>query len=77
MTRAYNDARHRGLLEARVGQGPFVSEPTARSAADIADAVGGTGEAWSDELSDRDPVQLVSLSAAAAAPPAAEEEDSA
>ncbi len=39
VTRAYNDARHRGLLEARVGQGTFVSESTARVAADIADAV--------------------------------------
>jgi DNA-binding transcriptional MocR family regulator len=37
VTRAYNDARHRGLLEARVGQGTFVSESTTRVAADIAD----------------------------------------
>lgn len=39
VTRAYGDARHRGLLEARVGQGTFVSESTARSAADVADEV--------------------------------------
>jgi DNA-binding transcriptional MocR family regulator len=39
VTRAYNDARHRGLLEARVGQGTFVSESTARIAADIPDHV--------------------------------------
>jgi DNA-binding transcriptional MocR family regulator len=39
VTRAYQDARHRGLLEARVGQGTFVSESTARIAADIADPV--------------------------------------
>ena len=39
VTRAYNDARHRGLLEARVGQGTFVSESTVRSAADVADDV--------------------------------------
>lgn len=39
VTRAYGDARHRGLLEARVGQGTFVSESTARVTADIADHV--------------------------------------
>ena len=35
VTRAYGEARRRGLLEARVGQGTFVSETTARLAADI------------------------------------------
>lgn len=39
VTRAYSDARHRGLLDARVGQGTFVSETTARAAADIPDLV--------------------------------------
>jgi DNA-binding transcriptional MocR family regulator len=35
VTRAYGEARRRGLLDARVGQGTFVSETTARAAADI------------------------------------------
>src|SRR5215471_17182498 len=35
VTRAYGEARRRGLLEARVGQGTFVSETTARAAHDI------------------------------------------
>jgi DNA-binding transcriptional MocR family regulator len=35
VTRAYGEARRRGLIEARVGQGTFVSETTARQAADI------------------------------------------
>lgn len=35
VTRAYGEARRRGLVEARVGQGTFVSETTARQAADI------------------------------------------
>src|SRR6201996_3064987 len=35
ITRAYGEARRRGLLEARVGQGTFVSETTARAAADL------------------------------------------
>src|SRR6201990_2010445 len=35
VTRAYGEARRRGLLEARVGQGTFVSETTARSASDV------------------------------------------
>lgn len=35
VTRAYGEARRRGLLEARVGQGTFVSETTARAAAHI------------------------------------------
>jgi DNA-binding transcriptional MocR family regulator len=39
VTRAYSDARHRGLLDARVGQGTFVSETTARAAEDIPDGV--------------------------------------
>src|SRR6201999_4140360 len=39
VTRAYQDARHRGLLEARVGQGTFVPESAARIAADIADTI--------------------------------------
>lgn len=39
VTRAYNDARHRGLLDARVGQGTFVSETTVRSAADMPDTL--------------------------------------
>jgi DNA-binding transcriptional MocR family regulator len=39
VTRAYGDARHRGLLDARVGQGTFVSETTTRAAADVPDGV--------------------------------------
>ena len=39
VTRAYSDARHRGLLDARVGQGTFVSETTVRAAADIPHAL--------------------------------------
>ncbi len=39
VTRAYSDARHRGLIIARVGQGTFVSETTARATADIPLAV--------------------------------------
>ena len=35
VTRAYGEARRRGLLDARVGRGTFVSETTARSARDI------------------------------------------
>lgn len=35
VTRAYGEARRRGLIEARVGQGTFVSETTARAAANI------------------------------------------
>ncbi len=35
VTRAYGEARRRGLLEARVGQGTFVSETTARAAHDL------------------------------------------
>lgn len=35
VTRAYGEARRRGLIDARVGQGTFVSETTARGAADI------------------------------------------
>ena len=35
VTRAYREARRRGLIDARVGQGTFVSETTARTAADI------------------------------------------
>src|ERR1700738_3728946 len=31
VTRAYGEARRRGLLDARVGQGTFVSETTARA----------------------------------------------
>src|SRR6201996_5128676 len=34
VTRAYGEARRRGLLEARVGQGSFVSETTARATSD-------------------------------------------
>jgi DNA-binding transcriptional MocR family regulator len=34
VTRAYGEARRRGLLEARVGQGSFVSETTARAVSD-------------------------------------------
>src|ERR1700754_2272542 len=36
VTRAYGEARRRGLLEARVGQGTFISETTARAASDLA-----------------------------------------
>lgn len=35
VTRAYGEARRRGLIEARVGQGTFISETTARAALDI------------------------------------------
>lgn len=35
VTRAYGEARRRGLIEARVGQGTFVSETTARAPANI------------------------------------------
>ena len=35
VTRAYGEARRRGLLEARVGQGSFVSETTARATSDL------------------------------------------
>jgi DNA-binding transcriptional MocR family regulator len=35
VTRAYGEARRRGLLDARVGQGTFVSETTARAPADL------------------------------------------
>lgn len=35
VTRAYGEARRRGLLEARVGQGTFVSETTARAPSDV------------------------------------------
>jgi DNA-binding transcriptional MocR family regulator len=35
VTRAYSEARRRGLLDARVGQGTFVSETTARAASDL------------------------------------------
>jgi DNA-binding transcriptional MocR family regulator len=35
VTRAYGEARRRGLLEAKVGQGTFVSETTARATADL------------------------------------------
>ena len=35
VTRAYGEARRRGLLEAQVGRGTFVSETTARAARDI------------------------------------------
>jgi len=35
VTRAYGEARRRGLLDARVGQGTFVSETTARAAGDL------------------------------------------
>jgi DNA-binding transcriptional MocR family regulator len=35
VTRAYGEARRRGLLDARVGQGTFVSETTTRATADI------------------------------------------
>ena len=36
VTRAYSEARRRGLTDARVGQGTFVSETTVRAASDIA-----------------------------------------
>jgi DNA-binding transcriptional MocR family regulator len=35
VTRAYGEARRRGLLEARVGQGSFVSETTARATSEL------------------------------------------
>ncbi|WGD54454.1 PLP-dependent aminotransferase family protein [Bradyrhizobium sp. CB1650] len=35
VTRAYTEARRRGILEARVGQGSFVSETSARRAIDL------------------------------------------
>src|SRR5215475_15584616 len=35
VTRAYGEARRRGLLEAQVGRGTFVSETTARAPVDI------------------------------------------
>ncbi|MHC2436333.1 aminotransferase-like domain-containing protein [Bradyrhizobium sp. USDA 4451] len=35
VTRAYGEARRRGLLDARVGQGTFVSETTARAAPEL------------------------------------------
>ena len=35
ITRAYGEARRRGLLEARVGQGTFISETTARAVSDL------------------------------------------
>src|SRR5215831_21165592 len=35
VTRAYGEARRRGLVEARVGQGTFVSETTARATLDL------------------------------------------
>ena len=35
VTRAYGEARRRGLLDARVGQGTFVSETTARAPFDL------------------------------------------
>jgi DNA-binding transcriptional MocR family regulator len=35
VTRAYGEARKRGLIEARVGQGTFVSETTARLPSDL------------------------------------------
>lgn len=39
VTRAYGEARRRGLIEARVGQGTFVSETTARAPQDVPLAV--------------------------------------
>jgi len=39
VTRAYSEARRRGLLDARVGQGTFVSETTARAPSDLPVAV--------------------------------------
>src|SRR5262249_59359184 len=41
VTRAYSEARRRGLVEAQVGRGSFVSETTVRPAAERAAA--GTG----------------------------------
>ncbi len=35
VTRAYTEARRRGIMEARVGQGSFVSETSARRAVDL------------------------------------------
>src|SRR5262249_24618262 len=35
VTRAYGEARRRGLLEAQVGRGTFVSESTARAAGHV------------------------------------------
>ncbi|WP_407117863.1 PLP-dependent aminotransferase family protein [Bradyrhizobium sp. LMG 9283] len=35
VTRAYSEARRRGIMEARVGQGSFVSETSARRAVDL------------------------------------------
>ena len=35
ITRGYREARRRGLLDARVGQGSFVSETSVRRAADL------------------------------------------
>src|SRR6202000_1392306 len=35
VTRAYGEARRRGLLEARVGQGRFVAETPARASSDL------------------------------------------
>src|SRR5437660_7560508 len=35
VTRAYGEARWRGLIEAQVGRGSFVSETTARAAGDV------------------------------------------
>src|SRR6202007_3021250 len=45
VTRAYGEARRRGLLEARVGQGTFVSDTTARAAGDLP-AAGAARPAW-------------------------------
>ncbi len=39
VTRAYGEARRRGLIEAQVGRGTFVSETTARTADNAAEAV--------------------------------------
>src|ERR1700754_2561150 len=39
VTGAYSDARRRGLLDARVGQGTFVSESTMRAAPDSRDSI--------------------------------------
>ena len=39
VTRAYTEARRRGILEARVGQGSFVSETSARRAVDLPNPV--------------------------------------
>ncbi len=39
VTRAYGEARRRGLLDARVGQGTFVSETTVRSASHVASQI--------------------------------------